>query len=78
MDEHRDIVSEQWLKAVSEGKRHIVVSPSVEHSSQPNGQGSDIYLCGECGAILTRRPHGVPLGRAVIYCPTCRSLNESS
>jgi hypothetical protein len=77
MGEHRVIVSDRWLQAAIDGGRQLVVSPSVEHSPKPEGQGSDIYLCGECEAVLTRRPRGVPLGHSILHCPTCGSLNEA-
>ena len=77
IDEHRLIVSNRWLQAAIEGNHRLVVSPSLEQSPKPEGRGSDIYLCGECGTVLARRPRGAPLGHAVLHCPTCGSLNES-
>ena len=71
----RPAVSPAWLTAIKEHEplvRHLI----VEQSPRPARTGTDLYLCGECGIALARRPAGASLGHALIHCPNCMTLNE--
>lgn len=67
---------DSWQGAGIQASR-FVVRLTMEYSPKPDGVGSDLYLCGDCGIGLVCHPHGTLLKLSYIRCPNCLTLNES-